>query len=62
MKPNVIITFMGILYSMILREILVKAIDDPTTEWDDLVLSICDRVFGYDLGSGAEYIPKTKPE
>lgn len=34
-------------YSQILRPLLVKAIDDPDQEWDDLVLQALDRVFEY---------------
>ena len=34
-------------YSMILRSILKKAINDPDEEWDDVVLSVCDRIFNY---------------
>jgi len=34
-------------YSMILRPLLVKAVDDPDEEWDDLVLAIIDGIFGY---------------
>lgn len=32
---------------MVLRDLLLKAIDDPNQEWDDWVLSICDKVFGH---------------
>jgi len=35
------------LYKHILRDILIKAIDDPEEEWDDAVLAVLDRVFGY---------------
>lgn len=34
-------------YSVILRDLLKKAIDDPNTEWDDIVLGICDKIFEY---------------
>jgi len=37
MNTNIIITFMGIMYNMILRPLLIKAISDPDEEWDDLV-------------------------
>lgn len=37
------------LYSVI-RPILKKAVDDPDEEWDDLLLGICDMVFGYKEG------------
>lgn len=35
------------LYSMVLRDLVVKAIDDPDQEWDDLLLTILDRIFEY---------------
>lgn len=34
-------------YRMILRDLLIAAISDPETEWDDLVLDICDKIFSY---------------
>lgn len=34
-------------YVEILRDLLVKAIDDPDEEWDDMVLNILDRIFNY---------------
>ena len=36
------------LYKMVLRDLLIKAIDNPNEEWDDWVLSIADKVFGYE--------------
>lgn len=47
MKFQIIWNLAKYLYAHILREILIKAIDDPSTEWDDFVLSICDKVFDY---------------
>jgi len=34
-------------YRLILRDILVKAIDDPENDWDDVVISMVDRIFNY---------------
>lgn len=34
-------------YGTILRPLLVKAIEDPETEWDDIAIEICDRLFNY---------------
>ncbi|MBU2249470.1 MAG: hypothetical protein KKD77_22170 [Gammaproteobacteria bacterium] len=31
----------------IFRPILIKAVDDPNAEWDDYIMSIADKVFGY---------------
>ena len=34
-------------YGTLLRPLLVKAIDDPNEEWDDLLVSAVDRLFDY---------------
>lgn len=34
-------------YAVILRSLLIKAIDDPNEDWDDLVLNLCDTLFNY---------------
>ena len=62
MDKNIIMTFMGIMYSMILRPILIKAIADPEEEWDDLVLLLCDRVFGYKSDTNPVDEIKKRPE
>jgi len=35
-------------YATILRDLVVKAIDNPDSELDDIALSILDRIFDYD--------------
>ena len=35
-------------YRMILRSLLLKAVDDPDEQWDDILLSIVDKIFNYD--------------
>lgn len=35
-------------YATILRALVLKAIDDPDSEIDDIVMSILDRIFDYD--------------
>ena len=62
MNTSIIMTFMGIMYNMILRPILIKAIADPDEEWDDMVLMLCDRVFGYSKDTTPLYEPKINPE
>lgn len=32
-------------YKLILRDVLVKAIEDPDSDWDDTVLRIVDSIF-----------------
>jgi len=34
-------------YQEVLRSMLLKAIDDPNQEWDDMVIKSLDRLFGY---------------
>ena len=36
-----------VIYKMVLRDLLMRAIDDPDQEWDDWVLGICDKIFDY---------------
>ena len=48
MKLEAIFGLAKMAYKMFLRELLVKAIEDPSSEWDDLVLAICDRIFDYE--------------
>jgi len=36
------------LYKHILRDIIKGAIDDPSTDWDDALLDVLDRVFDYE--------------
>lgn len=62
MNTSIIMTFMGIMYSMILRPLLEKAIADPDEEWDDMVLMICDRVFNYKDNPSSDDVRKTRPE
>ena len=35
-------------YRSILRGLLVKAVQDDGSDWDDFVLELTDRVFGYE--------------
>lgn len=36
-----------IAYALILRPLVVKAIDDPDSDIDDFVMEILDRIFDY---------------
>lgn len=47
MQWIVIFSLIKTVYSKILRPLLVKAIDDPEEEWDDVLLRIIDRIFEY---------------
>jgi len=31
-----------------LRDLVSKAIDDPSTDWDDIALGILDKIFNYE--------------
>ena len=46
-KTPAIFGLVKIAYRMILRDLLLSAIEDPDTEWDDIVLDICDKIFDY---------------
>jgi len=48
MKFSVVWALAKYLNKNILRQILKDAIDDTKTQWDDFVLSICDKVFDYE--------------
>ena len=48
MKLTAIITILRMAYKMILRDLLVNAINDPEQEWDDIVLKMLDSLFGYE--------------
>ena len=48
MKAEAILTLARMAYRTILRDLLVKAIDDPEKEWDDLVLKMLDALFGFE--------------
>jgi len=48
MKAAAIMALMKMAYSSILRGLLKRAIDDPDAEWDDIVLSVVDKVFDYE--------------
>ena len=46
--------FYKLLYGMLcyayahgLRDLVKKAIDDPDSDWDELALSVLDRLFNY---------------
>ena len=47
MKYTIFKKVADMIYSAILRPLLVKAIDDPEEEWDDDVLKMVDAFFGY---------------
>ena len=44
---NIILTILKAIYPM-MRPILKKAVNDPDQEWDDLLMSILDKVLGHE--------------
>ena len=48
MKFEAIWALAKMAYSVVLRDLLVKAIDDPESDWDDVVLGMIDRLFEYE--------------
>ena len=47
MKITAILTLLRMAYKLILRDLLKSAIDDPNSEWDDMVLKALDAMFSY---------------
>lgn len=43
------LTIAKIAYTLFLRKLLKKAIDDPEQEWDDVMLKALDTVLGHNL-------------
>ena len=46
-KLEGILALMNLAYSTFLRDLLVRAIDDPGKIWDDYVLKLTDALFHY---------------
>lgn len=42
-----VLIIMKLVYAEILRELIVRAIDNPDSEIDDFVLKLLDRLFDY---------------
>lgn len=47
MKYTVLYQAICMLYKMMLRDILKKAVDDPNEEWDDVLMAATDALFGF---------------
>lgn len=47
MKYAALVTIFKMAYKLILRDLLVGAIDNPDSEWDDMVLRAMDALFEY---------------
>ena len=48
MKSAIIYELIQRLYAGILRDIIVKAVDDPDSEWDEFGMNILDKLMGYE--------------
>ena len=48
MKIKAMYSLACMAYRLILRDLLKEAIDDPKKEWDDWVMSFCDKLFAYE--------------
>ena len=46
--PIKFVALIGFIYRLLVRGIIRHAIDDPKSEWDDAVLDLLDKVFGYE--------------
>lgn len=47
MNPSLVFLLIKAVYSQFLRPLVVKAINDPNSEWDDFVLARLDALFDY---------------
>lgn len=47
MKVSIILKVISYVYAEFLRQLVKDAINDPNKQWDDTVLEILDRIFGY---------------
>jgi hypothetical protein len=47
MSYSIILAVASAIYKA-MRPILLKAVNDPTAEWDDALMRIADCVFGYE--------------
>lgn len=48
MKAKLIVNVLQKIYPII-RPVLMKAVDDPNVEWDNMLMDIVDRIFAYDF-------------
>jgi len=47
MRATLILAMLSTLYKTHLRAILVDQVADPESDWDDILLAVCDALFGY---------------
>lgn len=46
-KMDKVLELLEVIYAKMIRPILLKAIDDPEQEWDDVMMTVVDRIFNY---------------
>ena len=49
MKATILFNILKLIYPRYIRPVLSKAIDDPDSEWDEILMGIVDRIFLYIL-------------
>lgn len=47
MKATMLMAMLRLIYPKYMRPVLFKAVDDPEAEWDEIIMSIVDRIFLY---------------
>lgn len=47
MKTAIILRIVKLLYGELLRPLLFKAVNSTETDFDDMVLELCDKAFDY---------------
>lgn len=60
-KFNTVFSVIKLLYSTVLRPLLVNAVNDPDAEWDDFILAMVDRVFDYHTVSTVDFTTNEAP-
>lgn len=51
MKLMMILNIIDMIYLNLLRPLVVKAVNDPDEEWDNILLSRLDRLFNVNINT-----------
>lgn len=41
-KTETVLSYLSIIYRMVLRDLLIKTVNDPNSEWDDKLIKVLD--------------------
>jgi hypothetical protein len=48
MRAAMLFSMLRLIYPKYMRPVLHSAVNDPESDWDELLMSIIDRIFLYD--------------